>query len=84
MDSYYLNMTLTCDAKDSATKQQPALLSISPKEMEDVVWRYSLEYTWIMMYNAINSDKWSAQGPCCHDRRKEETHSRGTKFLQQE
>jgi hypothetical protein len=28
----------TCDAEDNATKQQPAFLSISQKEMDDVMW----------------------------------------------
>lgn len=31
-------MIVTCDAKDSATKQQPAFLAVSLKEMEDKVW----------------------------------------------
>lgn len=74
----------TCNAKDSATKIKPARLSVSPKEAENVVWRYSLEYTWIVVYDAVNSYKWGSQGPCSHYWRKEETHARCTKLLQQE
>lgn len=79
-----LNMRLTCDAEDSSSKQQPAFLSISPKEMDYVVGWQSFEYTRVMVYNAINSHKWSTEGPCTHDGGEKEAHTGGAKFLQQE
>lgn len=62
-----MNMVFTCDAKDSATKRHPAFLAVSPKETEDIVWRYGLEYAWVMTYDAINSYKRSTQSPCTHN-----------------
>lgn len=77
-------LRFTCDAKDCATKQKPAFLSISWKKVKYVVWWYCLEDTWVMTYNAINTYKRSGEGPCTHNGGEKETHSWGTKLLKQE